>query len=67
MENLYTVSVQVSGYVQIRVRAQDADEAAAIAEDMYETMSAEEIANRSDLVGKAYCVITPDGKKAYMY
>lgn len=61
----YTVTLRVSGYVQIKVPAQDKDEAAELAESMYESMTVEEIASRSDLVGEAYCVISPDGKKAH--
>lgn len=64
----YTVTLRVSGYVQIKVSAQDArdeDEAAAIAEDIFETMPAEEVASRSDLSGDVYLVLSPDAKTAY--
>ena len=56
MKKEYTVSMEVHGFLVLRIKADDTESAQATAENLFHIMSKEEVARRSDLTGRVFCV-----------
>ena len=65
MENTYIFDFEISGHISVPVHADDPDEAERIASEVFETLSAAQIAENT--AGRVYSVTRPDVSTTYYY